>query len=105
MTDPVVAVVGAGPAGLAASLAAAGRGVRVVLLDSAAAPGGQILRQSAIAGYSVRRPAILRRVAAHPRITLRSHTEVVHARASASGVDLLVRAEEQLRTLTVGAVV
>ena len=50
MTDPAVAVVGAGPAGLAASLAAAERGVRVALLDSAAAPGGQILRQSAIAG-------------------------------------------------------
>ena len=105
MTDPVVAVVGAGPAGLAASLAAAERGVRVVLLDNAAAPGGQILRQSAIAGQQAHRPAILRRVAAHPRITLRSRTEVVHARMSPSGVDLLVRAREQLRTLTAGAVV
>jgi D-hydroxyproline dehydrogenase subunit alpha len=105
MTDPVVAVVGAGPAGLAASLAAAERGVQVVLLDNAAAPGGQILRQSAIAGQSAHRPAILRRVAANPRITLRSRTEVVHARVSPSGVDLLVRAREQLRTLTAGAVV
>ncbi|WP_069772881.1 NAD(P)/FAD-dependent oxidoreductase [Streptomyces sp. LUP30] len=42
---PVLAVIGAGPAGLAAALAAASRGVRVVLIDSAAAVGGQFYRQ------------------------------------------------------------
>ncbi|MEU6672931.1 FAD-dependent oxidoreductase [Streptomyces sp. NPDC046925] len=40
-----LAVVGAGPAGLAAALAAALRGVRVVLLDSAGQAGGQFYRQ------------------------------------------------------------
>lgn len=40
-----VAVVGAGPAGLAAAVAAADRGVRVLLLDAGAAPGGQYWRQ------------------------------------------------------------
>ncbi|MGW2619173.1 FAD-dependent oxidoreductase [Streptomyces sp. NPDC001500] len=44
---PVLAVVGAGPAGLAAALAAASRGVRVVLIDSAPAVGGQFYRQPA----------------------------------------------------------
>jgi D-hydroxyproline dehydrogenase subunit alpha len=39
-----VAVVGAGPAGLAAALAAARRGARVALIDEAPAPGGQIWR-------------------------------------------------------------
>lgn len=42
---PVLAVIGAGPAGLAATLAAAARGVRVTLIDSAERPGGQFYRQ------------------------------------------------------------
>ncbi|MFL6142863.1 MAG: NAD(P)/FAD-dependent oxidoreductase [Labedaea sp.] len=48
MNQPVsrydVAVVGAGPAGLAAATAASGAGRRVVLLDSAPLPGGQYWR-------------------------------------------------------------
>ncbi|MFF3846252.1 FAD-dependent oxidoreductase [Streptomyces sp. NPDC002328] len=46
---PVFAVIGAGPAGLAAALAAAARGIHVVLLDSAAEAGGQYYRQPAAA--------------------------------------------------------
>ncbi|QOV34191.1 FAD-dependent oxidoreductase [Streptomyces ferrugineus] len=44
---PHLAVIGAGPAGLAAAVAAAARGVRVTLLDSAAEAGGQFYRQPA----------------------------------------------------------
>jgi len=44
---PHLAVIGAGPAGLAATVAAAAHGVRVTLLDSAAQPGGQFYRQPA----------------------------------------------------------
>ncbi|MFK4145032.1 FAD-dependent oxidoreductase [Streptomyces sp. NPDC004065] len=50
-----LAVIGAGPAGLAATLAAAARGLRVALLDAAPAPGGQYLRQPA-ADLAARRP-------------------------------------------------
>ncbi|WP_159058194.1 FAD-dependent oxidoreductase, partial [Streptomyces europaeiscabiei] len=50
---PRLAVVGAGPAGLAAALAAAGQGVRVTLVDSAEAPGGQFYRHPA-AGLGAR---------------------------------------------------
>ena len=39
-----MAVIGAGPAGLAAAVAAARRGARVTLIDEAPAPGGQIWR-------------------------------------------------------------
>ncbi|MFJ7905108.1 FAD-dependent oxidoreductase [Streptomyces sp. NPDC096198] len=46
-TDLVV--IGAGPAGLAASLAAAARGVRITLVDAAPRPGGQFYRQPAAA--------------------------------------------------------
>ncbi|MGW6731650.1 FAD/NAD(P)-dependent oxidoreductase [Streptomyces sp. NPDC055013] len=42
-----LAVIGAGPAGLAAALAAAAQGVRVTLVDSAAETGGQFYRQPA----------------------------------------------------------
>ncbi|MET8963277.1 NAD(P)/FAD-dependent oxidoreductase [Streptomyces sp. NPDC004074] len=44
-----LAVIGAGPAGLAASIAAAARGVRVTLVDAAPAAGGQFYRQPAAA--------------------------------------------------------
>jgi NADPH-dependent 2,4-dienoyl-CoA reductase/sulfur reductase-like enzyme len=45
MTCVDVAVVGAGPAGLAAAAAAAGEGARVVVFDDQDTPGGQYLRQ------------------------------------------------------------
>ncbi|WP_282701380.1 NAD(P)/FAD-dependent oxidoreductase [Streptomyces sp. CC219B] len=44
-----LAVLGAGPAGLAAALAADARGLRVTLVDSAAEAGGQFYRQPAAA--------------------------------------------------------
>ncbi|MEV5998827.1 FAD-dependent oxidoreductase [Streptomyces griseomycini] len=50
-----LAVIGAGPAGLAASLAASARGVRVALLDAEPEPGGQYYRRPA-AGLRARRP-------------------------------------------------
>ena len=40
-----VAVVGGGPAGMAAAVAAARAGASVVLIDEYAAPGGQIWRR------------------------------------------------------------
>lgn len=46
---PHLAVIGAGPAGLAATVAAAARGVRVTLVDSAEQAGGQFYRQPAAA--------------------------------------------------------
>ncbi|NEA83118.1 FAD-dependent oxidoreductase, partial [Actinospica acidiphila] len=42
-----LAVIGAGPAGIAAALAAARRGIRVALADAAPGPGGQYFRQPA----------------------------------------------------------
>ncbi|MGX1880780.1 FAD/NAD(P)-dependent oxidoreductase [Streptomyces sp. NPDC055287] len=53
-----VAVIGAGPAGLAAALMAADLGVRVTLVDSAAQAGGQFYRQSD-ARLGARRPQAL----------------------------------------------
>ncbi|MFC8662956.1 NAD(P)/FAD-dependent oxidoreductase [Streptomyces sp. NPDC057199] len=53
-----LAVIGAGPAGLTAALAAAARGVRVTLVDSAPQAGGQFYRQTA-PGLGARRPQAL----------------------------------------------
>ncbi|MEV7073692.1 NAD(P)/FAD-dependent oxidoreductase [Streptomyces sp. NPDC093990] len=58
MSDPTLAVIGAGPAGLAAALAAAARGVRVTLIDSAPEAGGQFYRQPA-PEFGARRPRAL----------------------------------------------
>ncbi|WP_328751380.1 FAD-dependent oxidoreductase [Streptomyces sp. NBC_00285] len=55
---PHLAVIGAGPAGLAATLAAAARGVHVTLIDSASEPGGQFYRQPA-PEFGARRPQAL----------------------------------------------
>ncbi|WP_121750162.1 FAD/NAD(P)-binding oxidoreductase, partial [Streptomyces sp. E2N166] len=53
-----LAVIGAGPAGLAAALTAAARGVRVTVVDAADRPGGQYFRQPA-AELGARRPRAL----------------------------------------------
>ncbi|MFD7493910.1 NAD(P)/FAD-dependent oxidoreductase [Streptomyces sp. NPDC059832] len=53
-----IAVVGAGPAGLAAAVTAADHGLDVVLLDAAAAPGGQYYRSPAD-GLGATRPGAL----------------------------------------------
>ncbi|MCW8378237.1 NAD(P)/FAD-dependent oxidoreductase [Streptomyces justiciae] len=55
---PHLAVIGAGPAGLAATLAAARHGVRVTLVDSAPEAGGQFYRQPA-RELGARRPEAL----------------------------------------------
>jgi NADPH-dependent 2,4-dienoyl-CoA reductase/sulfur reductase-like enzyme len=52
-----LAVIGAGPAGLAAATTAAAHGIDCVLLDEQPAPGGQIYR--AITETTVREPAVL----------------------------------------------
>src|SRR5579875_1083523 len=97
-----VAVVGAGPAGMAAALAAADLGCKVVLIDHAPAVGGQIYRQSAVTSAaagdgaavpsgvhaaSAPIPRRLRRVTHHPGIRLLLATTVWHAETRGVGRD------------------
>ena len=79
-----LAVIGAGPAGLAAAAEAVRRGVSVVLLDDNPLPGGQYLRQgpatrAPVAGRAVNRGGSaehahreLLSVVSHPRVTFLS---------------------------------
>lgn len=57
-SDPDLAIVGAGPAGLAAAVTAAGLGLRVTLLDAGERPGGQYYRHPA-PGLGAQRPEAL----------------------------------------------
>jgi thioredoxin reductase/bacterioferritin-associated ferredoxin len=90
-----VAVVGAGPGGMAAALAAADAGCRVTLIDSAPRAGGQIYRQSqqpgdagADAPAASRLPGRLGRVTEHPGITLAAGVSVWHAEQAGPGFRL-----------------
>jgi D-hydroxyproline dehydrogenase subunit alpha len=89
-----VTVVGAGPAGLAAAVAAADLGCTVTLIDSAATPGGQIYRQSLLdeeqenskSFHAARLAHRFQRALRHERVHYVPATSVWHAeRASAEG--------------------
>jgi sarcosine oxidase subunit alpha len=75
-----VAVVGAGPAGLAAALAAARAGARVILFDEQAEMGGSLLAetQATIDGRSAAEwlASAVAELAASPRVTLLPRTQV-----------------------------
>ena len=75
-----VAVVGSGPAGLAAALAASRAGARVMLFDEQAEFGGSLLAETsaAIGGAPVEawRTAALAELAAAPRVRLLARTQI-----------------------------
>ncbi|MFH0515891.1 FAD-dependent oxidoreductase [Streptomyces sp. M41] len=78
---PHFAVIGAGPAGLAASVTAAARGVKVTLLDSAAQAGGQFYRRPA-AALRAHRPEALH----HQWRTWERLAEGLRAHVQAGGI-------------------
>ena len=71
-----VAVIGAGPAGLAAAARAAERGKRVVMLDASPSPGGQIWRQGIAASAPSEARAWLSRIA-HAKVQVIDGAEVI----------------------------
>ena len=72
-----VLVIGAGPAGIAAALAAAPSGASVVVVDDNPAPGGQIWRGGPRADRPRRARRLLEALDRHTNITLHRATRVV----------------------------
>jgi NADPH-dependent 2,4-dienoyl-CoA reductase/sulfur reductase-like enzyme len=74
-----VLIVGAGPAGMAAALAAAPSGASIRIVDDNPAPGGQIWRDGP-AAHLPRRAVLLREsLARHPNVSVLSSSRVVAA--------------------------
>jgi len=72
-----VAVVGAGPAGLAAAHAAAGAGKRVVLIDSQPAAGGQVWRKDTSHGYPTAANRAIDDALSSDNVTFLPETQVI----------------------------
>ncbi|MDP3815059.1 FAD/NAD(P)-binding oxidoreductase [Pseudomonas sp.] len=89
-------IIGAGPAGMAAALAAAPSGARIALLDDNPLPGGQIWRDGAQAHLPQAAKRYRERIAAQANIELLSATRVI---AQAGPKALLVEDAEQGRVI------
>lgn len=82
-----ILIVGAGPAGMAAALAAAPSGASIVVIDDNAAPGGQIWRDGPQASPPAQALAMRARLERHSNVQLLSSTRVIGLGADAAGPD------------------
>lgn len=104
-------VIGAGPAGLAATAALVRRGVHVTMVDRYERAGGQIARQHREHATASDAWAGLLATAAHPRVTLLAATTIVALQriatraGGAGGVQAIVQTRGHLDTLTADIVV
>jgi NADPH-dependent 2,4-dienoyl-CoA reductase/sulfur reductase-like enzyme len=94
VADADVLIVGAGPAGMAAALAAAPSGARIVMIDDNAAPGGQIWRDGPAASLPKAALAQREALARAANVRLRCSTRVV-ALGGAAGEKALLLEDEQ----------
>lgn len=84
-------IIGAGPAGMAAALAAANADVKIAILDDNPLPGGQIWRDGPQADVPAKARDLRRQIQDKPNIQLYSGTKVI---ARAKPRQLLVEDEE-----------
>jgi D-hydroxyproline dehydrogenase subunit alpha len=104
--DPItadVAVVGAGPAGIAAALAASSMGKRVCLLDEGFNPGGQIWRHRADPAPRAARRLLAR--LAQSSVKILPHASVFDAYPDAPGWRMIASTPEGRREVTATSVV
>ncbi len=102
VTEPEILVIGAGPAGLSAALAAAQGGAGVTLLDAAAGPGGQLWRGARLGGGG---PAAkwLDALAAQPRVSWLTGSQVLWAEPDESSFIWNVSTPQGVRRLRAAA--
>jgi D-hydroxyproline dehydrogenase subunit alpha len=74
-----IAIVGAGPAGLAAAQAATGHGARVALLDAQSNTGGQVWRKDVMYGRPGRAQRCIEQALQHRSLTWLPRTQLIHA--------------------------
>ena len=91
-----IAIVGAGPAGLAAAEAALAAGARVAWLDAQAAPGGQVWRKDIEHGWTQRVHACVAGVLQHANASWMPRTQVIAAEAN----ELLLQSERHALRIT-----
>jgi NADPH-dependent 2,4-dienoyl-CoA reductase/sulfur reductase-like enzyme len=92
MMNVDILIIGAGPAGIAAALAAAPSGAHIALLDDNPSPGGQIWRDGPQAHLPAQAHEQRQRLAAHKNIQLLTATRVI---ALAGTRELLVENAER----------
>lgn len=105
-TDADVAVIGAGPAGIAAAIAASRAGRRVMLLDAGLTPGGQIWRHAPDSAPSADARPWLRELGDAP-VTCLSGASVVdlHEAEQGPGFTMLVEQGKAARRVDTSVVV
>lgn len=96
-----IAIVGTGPAGLAAAEAALACNARVAWIDAQAAPGGQVWRKDAAHGWPHRVQARIAAVLKHPHATWMPQTQVI---AAARG-ELLLQNERRAQPIAHDALI
>jgi D-hydroxyproline dehydrogenase subunit alpha len=96
-----IAIVGAGPAGLAAAQASASHGARVALLDAQANAGGQVWRKDVFHGWPRPAQRPVSQILRHPNVTWLPGTQVVHATHG----ELLIQDDEQARYVSYGKLI
>jgi NADPH-dependent 2,4-dienoyl-CoA reductase/sulfur reductase-like enzyme len=72
-----ILIIGAGPAGMHAALAAAPSGARIVLLDDNPVPGGQIWRDGVLASLPTQARQLRERLAACANVQVQGSTRVI----------------------------
>jgi D-hydroxyproline dehydrogenase subunit alpha len=100
-----VAVIGAGPAGLAAAQAVAADGGSALVVDRASRPGGQIGRQPETGEWHGRLAELLTAIGADHRVTTMTETSVVAVLQVDGGFQLVLERAGEVSVATAGAVV
>lgn len=108
-TQPRVLVIGAGVAGLRASISLADMGLTVYLIEKEANPGGWALQAGRMGPEGQLGPdvvaALLQRIKEHDRVVIYTQAELLEKSGSIGNFDVKVSVKGNIVSLNVGAVI